>query len=161
MKKVIVAVLLLCCFSTFSQRAVLGAGGGSMTVNNMYVSHSIGQQGVTGTFTNSEGVVLQQGFENYFLQVLSRAPLFSPAQVQTKVYPNPFFEELHFLFSTPLDTELTISVYDFSGKRMLTKTVQASSNVILSLASLPVGVYAVHLNGISYQYTSKVIKLQK
>ena len=92
---------------------------------------------------NSAGAVLS--VDNKFLTGIS-------------VYPNPTTERL--FISSGQGQELKMaSLYDITGKVVLTKTFQSSNNdKELNLSSLPTGLYILRLESDTASITKKVIK---
>ncbi len=158
-KKKIIIFAMLCGTSLFSQRAVLGVGGGSMTDGGGYVSHSIGQQGITGVFTGNNGTVVQQGFETSLLRILSSSTLESPVQVTTNVYPNPFAHTVHFSFSSPLQIPLKVVVFDDLGRKVFEKIYAPANTLAVPLANLSGGIYTVRITGAGYQHSTRIVKI--
>lgn len=154
--------VILCLFSitvTFSQRSVIGASGGSaILANNHYISYSVGQQGITGTFTNADGKVIQQGFEHGLLRIVSRKTIETPVSIQTTAYPNPFTTSINFSFSKPLNRVVELTVFDELGRLVLRKQQTAINKLSVSLARFSDGVYTITIKGATFNYTTRVIK---
>lgn len=76
----------------------------------------------------------------------------------TSIYPNPFTAEFT-IDLTSIETEnITLSVYDFSGKIVHTITTKTGQQVILDLNHLTQGVYQVKLTTDFAQLTKLVVK---
>ncbi len=154
------AVFLFFCTALFAQKQVLGAGGGSSSQqNNKYLSYSIGQQGITGVFTGTNGTVVQQGFEASTLRLLSSNTLESPVQVTTNVYPNPFAHTVHFSFSSPLQIPLKVVVFDDLGRKVFEKIYAPANTLAVPLANLSGGIYTVRITGAGYQHSTRIVKI--
>ena len=74
------------------------------------------------------------------------------------IYPNPFTAEFT-IDLTSIETEnITLTVYDFSGKIVQTTATKTGQQVIVDLTHLAQGVYQVKLTNDSAQLTKLVIK---
>jgi hypothetical protein len=76
----------------------------------------------------------------------------------TSIYPNPFTAEFT-IDLTSIETEnITLTVYDFSGKIVQTTATKTGQQVIVDLTHLAQGVYQVKLTTDSAQLTKLVVK---
>jgi hypothetical protein len=76
----------------------------------------------------------------------------------TSIYPNPFTAEFT-IDLTSIETEnITLTVYDFSGKIVQTTATKTGQHVIIDLTHLAQGVYQVKLTTDSAQLTKLVVK---
>jgi len=160
MKHLVIIFLLVLSDSVFSQKQVLGAGGGSTTDSSgAYISYSIGQQGITGTIIGVNGNVVQQGFETSQLRLLSSNTFETPLGVTTTVYPNPFAHTVHFSFSSPLSIPLNVVVFDDLGRKVFEKTYEPANTLAVPLAKLSGGIYTVRITGAGYQHSTRIVKI--
>lgn len=66
--------------------------------------------------------------------------------LQFSVYPNPSEGIFTVTLANSTGVASTISVYDFSGKRVYEETISGIAEKKLDLSALPKGVYTLHLN---------------
>jgi hypothetical protein len=71
------------------------------------------------------------------------------------MYPNPVKEELH--IDLDLTTNLTVNIFDISGKIILIEAIQGQRNVI-NLKSLSKGMYFVNVKSSERSRTYKIVK---
>ena len=81
------------------QRETMASTGGSGWIasegEKVYVSQTIGQRGVIGTYTVQD-VTLRQGFQQPPLLVLA-VPSESNDLLEVGIYPNPVYQDLSFV----------------------------------------------------------------
>lgn len=120
------------------------------------ISQTIGQQSAIGN-SNKDAVVIQ-GFQ----QSLWSSHIASNANTEIIVlsYPNPFSDLVHFQFSKPIDDEITVYVFDVSG-RLVHQQKKSLDNSILTinLLKLPRSEYLVQLRSTTITYYTKIIKI--
>ncbi|MEY4521736.1 MAG: hypothetical protein RIT10_921 [Bacteroidota bacterium] len=76
----------------------------------------------------------------------------------TSIYPNPFTAEFTIDLTSIESENITITVYDFSGKIVQTTATKTGQQVIIDLTHLALGVYQVKLTTESAQLTKLVVK---
>ena len=79
-------------------------------------------------------------------------------QNQFSIYPNPALEILNIQTTEPLTENTQISVFDVSGKRVLSSYAKAADLNQLNVASLNSGVYILQLSSSSLNQSFKFIK---
>lgn len=124
--------------------------------NGIVVMQTIGQQSRIGTSNNT--FVVMQGFQQSFWgKYIASNPI---EVIQAKTYPNPFIQTVNIEFSKEIIDEITINVFDLSG-RLVFEQKKKSDNMILTflLPLLPSSEYLVRLNTSSFSYFTKIIKL--
>jgi len=160
-----IALMLIACFCCFSinaqilQRATLGNSGYSTQITNSkntyYISQSVGQNSVIGTFKNN-GYTIRQGFQQplLFLEKISQVEL----EFSASVFPNPVDKIISVVINEELTTDLGISIYDILGKLQYNEFKKAPPKFDLDLSFLSSGTYFMTLfaNGKNQQY--KLIK---
>lgn len=136
------------------------ASQGSRVVTNkgIVVSQSIGQQSIGGSKV-SKNFVIQQGFQQSMFYKGMVTSVTNTLQV--KMYPNPVRSVLNFDFSTSLNDLISIAIYDMSGKLIFNdrKKVVSDKLVYDALDYLPVGNYLVSLEGSSFKFSAKFLKI--
>lgn len=142
-------------------RATTGTGGSSQVVNTnkgRYIIHqSIGQSSVIGTSQN-KGFYLRQGFQQPIqtIKVVKESKL---ASFVASVYPNPFEKTVSVAFQEKTSTDVYISVYDVTGKRLFQNVFSPTSLVNLELSAIPSGTYFLNISSNKNQFTTKLIKI--
>lgn len=169
MKNFIYIVLLLGCWhqSHAQDNSVyriktsnLGSSGSSQhieTENGTYkVSQSIGQASVIGTHHNN-GYVLRQGYQQ---------PLEGRITVETfnynleaKVYPNPFNQELIISFSQTMATDISTMIIDLHGKIIHVQEFLTAQEVTLQLKDISAGMYVLKVVSGIKRFNTKLIKI--
>ncbi len=75
-------------------------------------------------------------------------------------YPNPFGDYFNMYFSTPLDQELTVEVYDMLGHKLMDAQVPSGTTSFqVNMFSQPNAVYAMRYTLYGKEYKHKLIKL--
>ncbi len=144
-------------FGQSLHRQMVTAQGNSIALtNDMYVSQSIGQQSITGTYQKNN-ITLSQGYQqslwNNYIKT-NAISLFS-----TKTYPNPFIDTLNFQFSQPLNSPVQITLYDITGKIVFQQTKLANPILLtISNLQLPSATYLVHLSADKFNYYTQIIQ---
>jgi Secretion system C-terminal sorting domain len=155
---------LLTCLSFIGLKAqvlhhqsVSSQGSKKLTQSGFVVSQSIGQISPSGTFKNSD-IVVQQGFQQYAVTKYT----ISSADIVTRVYPNPFVNSVSFEFSQAIDSEVQISLFDLSGKLIVTLLKKPTNKVLeIGLEDVFEGQYLVLLSAEGFKYGTKIIKTNK
>jgi hypothetical protein len=134
---------------------MLSSQGASVKTRGVVVRQTIGQQSVTGNFTNSKFIV-GQGFQQSNKLTTSITPKVTTA---TLTYPNPFIDKVNFQFSSAIDGAITIVLFDSLG-RLVYSAEKYPINNILTIDNLffPAGQYFVKLTANNYTYTTKLLK---
>ena len=134
---------------------MISSQGGSVTTSNgQLVRYSVGQQSVTGTSSN--GYVVQQGFQqSNWAKILEQNTI----SIVTTVYPNPFVNEVNFLFSTSPGEKISAYVFDVLGRLVYSEDIKNENNSIkLSLVHLSTADYLVRLTSDKFVHSAKIIK---
>ena len=152
--------LLLITHTLFGQlhhQAFALQGKVSAISNGLVVSQSIGQQSIAGTAVNTS-YVAQQGFQQSMVVNSVSNPLVP--QVTAKFYPNPFVSTITFEFSTEINEEMAITIFDVSGKLVYKAKKTPVQNILTinALESLSDGNYVIVLKAANYHFNAKLIK---
>jgi hypothetical protein len=120
------------------------------------VLHSIGQMSVIGTFFK-EDHTLRQGFiqPNLFAKIVEED---IPLDLNSLVYPNPFEEEIQILFSEVIEGNIEIAVYSLLGSMILSKKVEPSSRIVVSLNNLASASYILKVKANNKLLVKSIIK---
>ncbi|MFV5685690.1 T9SS type A sorting domain-containing protein [Flavobacterium sp. GB2R13] len=157
-----VILLLLNCTveAQMLNRQMLSSQGNNIVLKNgTFVSQSIGQQSVFGSFSNSDFIV-QQGFQHSAKSNFNKVVPLASEVISTLVYPTPLVENLNFKFSLEIKGAIKISILNVSGV-LVYKGEKYANGTILSIQSLgylPTGVYVVYLSASNYKYAGKILK---
>ena len=162
MKKNYFLLIFLLNFSIYAQkiqRSALSSTGNSIQVIVMdktyYISQSVGQKSVIGTFKNN-GHTIRQGFQ----QPLTVAAKVNQTDFKFSalVYPNPVNKKINIVLNEELTTDLAITIFDVLGKLHYKEAKKFPSKFELDLSFLSSGTYFMTLfaNGKNQQY--KLIK---
>jgi hypothetical protein len=124
--------------------------------NNVIVSQTIGQQSITGNSTN--GAVVIQGFQQSLWS--SYIDQNEKAIITAQTFPNPFSDVVNFQFSDTLSGQLSIYIFDVSGRLIHKQEEKMDGSIFtINLSKLPRGEYLVQLNNKIFTYYTKIIKL--
>ncbi len=133
--------------------------GGSRTVEDgdstIYVSHSIGQQGVIGSFQGSEYGV-RQGFQQPPVLVVSAPQGDNP--LNAVVYPNPVTTSVTIKFNESIKGPIEGKLFDVTGKEVFYKQYDPIQTLSVDLSQLPTGTYILVVGTEKKQFTSRLIK---
>ena len=137
----------------------LGMGGSSNMVNTnnktYYVSQSIGQSSVIGTKINRNYKLLQ-GYQIGSISVNMVATLENV--LKATIYPNPFEESIHISFDDVINEEITIHVFDMTGREIMAKKYPPGQTLNIQLNYISVGIYNLIVNTNNKQFIAKIIK---
>ncbi|MFA9191222.1 T9SS type A sorting domain-containing protein [Flavobacterium sp. FZUC8N2.13] len=155
--KYLLLFLSLPFYGQILHHQMLSSQGTTKKLSNGYIiSQTIGQQSAIGN-SNKDAVVIQ-GFQ----QSLWSSHIASNEKTEMIVltYPNPFTDLVHFQFSNPIKDEISIYVFDVSG-RLVHQQKGQSENAILTinLLKLPRSEYLVQLRSMTMTYYTKIIKI--
>lgn len=146
-------------FSQTAQRSTVGMGGATTTFQQgdqtYYVSSSIGQQSVIGTY-KSEGHIVRQGFQQAPITVLAAAS--NEATIDATVFPNPVASMVTIAFNETLTTLVEGIVYDALGKEVLRFIRESSPTIALDLTQLSSGTYSLVVVANQRNFTTRLLK---
>ena len=129
-------------------------GSTSKTNNGVIVTQTIGQQSVTGNYTNN-GFDIGQGFQqaNWTRIIIEE----TTPEFEVSLYPNPFEGVVSIQHNT--EEDITINVFDPAGKLVFNNVLNVTGpNQSINLEQLSSGVYLVHLQSNQLAYFTKLIK---
>ena len=141
------------------QRSMLAQSGNSNRINKgrnaYYVSQSIGQQSVIGTFTSNHFAV-GQGFQQSTVRV---EPIAQEKTLKVSVYPNPVESIITIkLNDDVLDETLSIVIYNLSGAVVYQENRSISNSLQVSMEHFVSGVYLLTVNSGYRSYSARIIK---
>jgi hypothetical protein len=159
-----IALMLIFCFCGFSinaqilQRTMLGSNGFSTEISSLkktyYISQSVGQKSVIGTF-NKMGYVIRQGFQQPPIVIKAIQTDFL---LNVLVFPNPVDKKISIVLNEELTTNLTIVIYDILGRLKHREVKKTPSKFDLDLSFLSSGTYFLTLSANRRNQQYKLIK---
>ncbi|WP_269240369.1 T9SS type A sorting domain-containing protein [Flavobacterium limnophilum] len=125
------------------------------TADGYTISQTIGQQSVIGN-SNKDPAVIQGFQQSEWSGYIAANP---KTEITVLTYPNPFSDLINFEFLDPIDEEISIYIFDVTG-RLIHKQKETLNNSVLTiqLSKLPKSEYLVQLRSISMTYYTKIIK---
>ena len=94
------------------QRSAISAFGNSVSNDGLYLSQTSGQ-GSVAVQTESDGVILNQGFEQAVALYINQV---KQHEIQLRVYPNPNNGNFSIALDLPRNTNFTYAIFDAAGK---------------------------------------------
>ncbi|MDC7995102.1 T9SS type A sorting domain-containing protein [Altibacter sp. HG106] len=152
-----VGVFLASCSVTGQQlqRSSIGMSGQSTTVNRKYVSESVGQQSVLGTFATNNHVA-RQGFQQPLLKITPLPQEYDA--LNAVLFPNPAVSIVHIQFYEELDNPVEFSLYDNSGRLVRTAVLEPSVQVQIDVTGIASGSYIVRIVSGNKSLQAKLLK---
>jgi hypothetical protein len=161
--KLTLIILLSGLLSAFAQaqsvhHQMTSSQGASVQVsNNLKVQQTIGQQSVTGNYSGSAFSV-GQGFQQ---GRISKSKGTAALNIQIMTFPNPFTSKINFQFSTTIEGLIKVSIYDITGRVVMTSEKELLNNVLsLDNLNFPDGQYIVKLSAKNFNHTTNLIKMK-
>lgn len=141
----------------FILSSTLGSNGNSKhiktTNGNYYVSESINQTSVIGTFSK-KNYTIRQGFQ----QPLSGVKFSFINNLKAKVYPNPFSQSIYISFSEVISNPIYITISDMSGRNLKSLKYIASQKIELPLDTFSSGIYILKVTTKNKQFITNLLK---
>jgi hypothetical protein len=136
---------------------MLSAQGTSGVLSNgLYVSQTIGQQSVIGTYT-VDGKTYGQGFQQSLWSKYISSSVNNT--ITTITYPNPFISSINFQFSQPIKETISVALFDVRGRLVYSENKNALDNILtLELPNLASSNYLVRLTSNNYTYYTQILK---
>ncbi len=141
-------------------RSTVGVGGSSKTIiantGNYNISQSIGQSSVIGTYSKN-GYTIRQGFQQPFLSAkIISIP--NRDDLRAVLYPNPFQQSINISFNTPITNQVSIILFDITGRTIRSQEFSASQLIALPLEEISDGTYFLKVSSGNKKFTAKLIK---
>ena len=146
------------CAQDLHHQMLSSQGASKQLSNGMYVSQTIGQQSVIGTYTKN-GITYQQGFQQFtWSKYISNN---TTNAITTIIYPNPFIQTINFQFSQSIKDAINVEVYDINGRLIFRQEKKPVENILtIDLPQLASVNYLVRLTAPNYIYYSQIIRQQ-
>lgn len=127
------------------------------TVNNTvyFVSQSIGQASVIGTYSKN-GYTIRQGYQQPQVSI-NKIPM-KGLTLKTKVYPNPFKESITVAFNEAINSDVEVSLYDISGRRLYMEIFKPAQVLQIALYPDSNGIYFLNISANQKTFSTKLIK---
>lgn len=141
-------------------RSTVGAGGSSQTVTShnktYFVSQSIGQSSVIGTYTKN-GYTIRQGFQQppHSFKIGS---LNKESDLKATIFPNPFHQSIYIAFIDLIENDVSVILHDISGRLVLKETFAASQLITLPLEGIAIGDYILNIITGKKHLSTSIIK---
>lgn len=144
---------------TLHHQMLSSQGLSTKTTNGLLVKQTVGQQGITGSSTNKDYVVIQGYQQSLWAKYIASNKIDAVEGINAIAYPNPFTQTINFQFSKPVTDDITISIFDILG-RLVHEQKKKIDNTILTidLGRLPTSEYLVRLYTNNLNYYTKIIK---
>ena len=140
-------------------RSTISSSGTTAKVStdkqSYYVSQSIGQSGLTGSFANTKKAVLQ-GFQQPPTGLIGTAN--NGLVLQAIIYPNPFNDILEIEFSETVASNVQIEIYNHTGKLLLKEIRSPKQLLTYELGNLNKGIYLIRLSSGNKSLSKKLLK---
>jgi hypothetical protein len=134
-------------------------GQSSKMPNGLVVKQTIGQQGITGSSTNKDYVVIQGFQQSYWSKYITSSKIDVIQGISAIAYPNPFIETINFQFSKPITDDISISIFDILGRLIYEQNKKMDNDILtVDLARLPTSEYLVRIKATNLNYYTKIIK---
>lgn len=126
--------------------------------SNHILQQSIGQSSLTGDFS-SGNYLLSQGFVQSSIWGKITQKDFK-VDLNAKVYPNPFVDNINIEFLHEMDSDIKIFVFSEKGDLINTHNFKKSNSLSISLSHLPSGKYFLNILSGERQHIARLIKLK-
>lgn len=167
-----ILVLFLLCFMMSIQAqkddsykvvsSNLGSSGSSKIITTgkgkYYVSHSIGQGSIIGTSSKS-GYSLVQGYQQAVNKIKVDKSFDGVNDLSAAVYPNPFEQSISISFTEIIENNITVQVFNVSGKLIYTKMFKPAQNITLHLDAISSGTYLLKTLSNNKLFSAKILKI--
>lgn len=144
---------------TLHHQMLSSQGQSIKMTNGLIVKQTVGQQGITGSSTNKDHVVMQGFQQSYWSKYIASNKIDVVQGINTIAFPNPFTETINFKFSKPITEEISIFIFDVLGRLVYEQKKKIDDDILtIDLAKFPTSEYLVRLNTNSFNYYTKIIK---
>ena len=160
-KTLTLAILTLLAFNCKAQilRSTLSMAGSSHTLNlegnHYYVSQSVGQSSVVGTFSH-HGNIIRQGFQQPMGHHMVR--IIRKKQLNVSIYPNPIRSKVYIRIIGQETNSYSITLSDQTGKIILQLDNSLEESYFLDLSTHAAGVYILEISDGNKYLKSSILK---
>lgn len=142
-------------------RSNIGASGSSnvITTNKgkYSISQSVGQSSVIGTYSNN-GYYVRQGYQQPLNKIKVVKQDFSNNDLTATVHPNPFEQSVFVSFNEDIEQEISVLVFDISGKQIYSRKFNPSQRIELKFNNISIGSYLLKILSNGKLFNAKLIK---
>lgn len=132
-------------------------GNNSELSNGIIVRATVGQI-ITGN-SGQKDFAVQQGFQQSYWSAYISQNEHSAKNITVIAFPNPFIDLVKFRFSGDVDSKVDISIYDFTGRLIVSQKINVLDNqASIDLRNLAQAEYLVRLSSGKSNYFLKIIK---
>ncbi|PHR69595.1 MAG: hypothetical protein COA67_09275 [Lutibacter sp.] len=156
------AILCLVSINIIAQnlkRSTVGVSGSSIELtvndNNFYISQSVGQNSVIGTFVK-DSYGIRQGFQQPPIKIEVITDVINDLNVVA--YPNPVRNHITILFNDVLKTSFEVTLFDITGKLISNKNYGPSRSKQVNMSSLSTGIYFLNVTSENKKFSVRLIK---
>ena len=141
-------------------RSTVGVAGSSEKIivhNKTYIiQQSIGQASIIGTQEN-DGHILRQGFiqPDVWAKIIDKN---LPLNLEVILYPNPFVRTISLVFNEKISGDVTVDLFDLTGKKIFTKSLSANQELQIEASHLPAASYILKVEANHKQFAHHIIK---
>ena len=167
--KLIIQLSIIACFlqslhaqTNSDYRIIRSTVGSAGSINNIKtalgtfnVSQSIGQSGVIGTGSNNNYYMLQ-GYQQPIFAL--NEPISRNKNLNATIFPNPFNSSLYIRFTSIINDDVHVKLYDVHGKIMYSKIFSETQTIDLQIGDLSKGIYLLNIQSNGTDLNEKVIK---
>ena len=130
----------------FAQQDIVTSGGDAKSADGSF-SYTVGQilvsqQVRSSSIWSKEAITLNHGVQQFFIPKCKNND-----NVVINAYPNPSNGIVNITLSEWDDIEITLSVYDVLGRKILSQKI-FKNETQLNLTSLSTGIYLLYINNI-------------
>ena len=144
---------------TLHHQMLSSQGLSTKTTNGLLVKQTVGQQGITGSSTNKDYVVIQGYQQSLWAKYIASNKIDAVEGINAIAYPNPFTQTINFQFSKPVADDITVSIFDILGRLVYEQKKKINNTILtIDLGSLPTSEYLVRLYTNNLNYYTKIIK---
>ena len=135
---------------------IAAQGGSNLFHKGITIHQSIGQQSVSGNYFTSK-VMLGQGFLQSLAGLQNNG--IKATNILTKVFPNPFVDQIQFEFSQPVTGFISVSIFDMLGRLVYSVKKESINNqLLLENLGFAQNQYIITLASQNYKYSTQIIK---
>jgi len=138
------------------KQEVIASAGGYDTNGSLSISWTLGET-IIPTFTNGN-LVLTHGFQQQLIITTVEENL--EVLINVTVYPNPASDIVNIRFESPVEGEITITLFDSQGRLFKTDVIESAMiEKQINLQDIPAGIYYLRLTKGKLVNVYKVVKL--
>ena len=142
-------------------RSTVGNDGLSKAISSKgktyFIQQSIGQASVIGLYSKNN-YTIRQGFLQPPNSGKTQSIDIVENNLDAKIFPNPFQQDIRILFDAFIDKEVHIVAYNMSGKVVFSAEYPALQLINVSLNNITNGNYIIKIRSGNKQFVTKLTK---